>query len=129
MSNGVVEFDIGEFRKIHPELSTITDDQLRNFFKMACIILDNTPSSFVQDLEEREILLNLLVCHLATLSARGGSTVGLMASATQSKVSVSFSNPQNQTWYNQTQCGYTFYMMIRKYILGGRYYAYNHCQH
>ena len=47
--NGVVEFDVEDFKKTHPEMNNVNDDILSSLFGNACLLLDNTENSRVQD--------------------------------------------------------------------------------
>lgn len=123
--SGTVEFDIDEFKAMHPEGASISDAVLSGYFIMAGQICDNSERSLVKDVEERKILLYLLVCHIANLNLRGAGTVGIVSQATQGKVSTTFAVPTDVNWYKQTQCGWMYWQMTQKYRLGGRYYAYS----
>ena len=67
----VVVFDIADFRTIYPQFAELTDAQLTAFFEDACLYLDNTDASPVQNITLRKSLLYKIVCHLATLAQRG----------------------------------------------------------
>lgn len=123
--SGVVVFNVEDFKKRYPEFADQSKDVLNNWFEMACLSLDNTPQSMVKDLDERKLLLYLLICHMATLNKRGSANLGTVTSVTQGKVSASFSGIQNVNWFNQTQYGFNFYQATRKYRIGGRYHAYS----
>jgi len=120
-----VVFDITGFREVYPQFSGITDAQLKHFFKMAELVLDNTDFSIVKDEGERETLLWLLVCHLATLYLRG-DVVGNLTSASEGSVSASYAvlDWGNGKWYGQTPCGAAFWEATKKYRVGGYYFAY-----
>lgn len=124
---GVVVFDVEKFRAWYPEFEAMTDAQLDGFFARACLLLDNTPRSIVRNTDEREVLLYMLVCHLATLAQRGtGGAVGSVASATEGSVSASFapvSSTQGSQWFNQTSCGAAFWQAAKRYLYGGRTYV------
>lgn len=124
----VVEFDIDEFRAIYPHFAEVSDEQLRFFFSIAEVILDNSENSRITDLKERKLLLYLLVCHMATLFLRGTMT-GNISSATEGSVSASFGSYElgNGKWFGQTPCGALFWQLTGKYRAGGRYYAYQCC--
>lgn len=124
-----VVFNVAEFLAIYPQfVGVFTDAQLNQFFNVACLLCDNTENSAVKDLEERKTLLYMLVCHIATLQQRGTATPGLMASATEGKVSVSFSPyTNNPNWYSQTQCGATYWLATAKYRMGVRYVSWIPC--
>lgn len=126
----VVDFDIAEFREQYPQFSEITDGQLTSFFAIAGQIINNSDSSWVTDVDERKILLYLLVCHMATLALRGDIT-GNITSASQGSVSSGFGSYDlgSGKWFGQTPCGAAFWQLTGKYRAGGRYYAYQRCNH
>lgn len=67
--SGVVIFDVAKFREIYPKI-TATDAQLQSYFVESTMIMNNTEQSCVQNLSERELLLFLLVAHIALLQGR-----------------------------------------------------------
>ncbi|SPL70858.1 DUF4054 domain-containing protein [Acinetobacter stercoris] len=117
---GVVHFDIVKFREWYPEV-TLTDAQLQLLFIKAGMQLNNTEHSCVQNLLEREVLLYLLVAHLAILRMqveKGNTAVGRVASATEGSVSVSFDYGQtlpNEKWFAQTPYGAEYWQLTKKY--------------
>ena len=118
--SGVVVFDIAKFREIYPNI-TATDAQLESYFVEATMLLNNTDKSCVKSLVEREMLLFLLVAHLAMLQGRvesGNDAVGRVASATEGSVSVSFDNGTttlSDKWYQQTPYGSKYWALTSKY--------------
>lgn len=126
MTESDVVFDTDEFKNAYPQFANMSNQELENFFLVACQICDNTANSLVRDLVERKILLNLLVGHLAVLQQRDGA-VGALQSATEGKVSVSFAVPSNPNWYQQSQYGWTYWELTLKYSTGGRYYGFSQC--
>jgi len=128
----VVVFDATEWLNAHPQfVGRITEAQLNDAFDVACLLLDNTDNSPVpydpeHGIETRRILLNLLVCHLATLALRSPEQAGALTSATEGSVSTGFQIPQaaNADWWMQTPCGQTFWQAVRRFIVGGRYYPF-----
>ena len=73
--------------------------------------------------DEKENLLFMLVCHLATLASRGSA--GSMTSAKEGEVQVSFAAPTatgDAAWYNTTPCGAAYWQIIKKYRLGGMWF-------
>lgn len=118
--SGVVVFDIAKFRALYPNI-TATDAQLESYFVKATMLLNNTDKSCVKNLAEREILLFLLVAHLATLQARvesGNTAVGRLASGTEGSVSVTFDNGTttlSDKWYQQTPYGSEYWALTSKY--------------
>ena len=121
--NVVVEFDVEDFKKTHPEMNNVDDDIFTSLFGNACLLLDNTENSRVQDLNERKLLLYLLILHLYYLSERGGQAVGLMTGASEGNVSASFAGLNNANWYQQTQWGALYWQATAKYRRGVRYIA------
>ena len=85
-----VVFDKARFQAAYPEVQA-SDAQFAMWFTQAESLLDNTDHSIVKKLEEREMLLFLLVRHFAALAERAaqGGLVGRIASATEGSVSVS----------------------------------------
>lgn len=124
----VVVFDVEDFRTIYPQFSELTDAQLTAFFEDACLYLDNTDASPVQNITLRTSLLYKIVCHLATLAQRGGGVTGAVTSASEGSVSSSFSplqsTSENAAWWNQTACGAAFWMLWRRFTRGGYYVPY-----
>ncbi len=120
-----VVFDPLEFKVFYPQFEAVADERLTMFFTQACILLDNTDKSVVENLDERKILLYLLTCHIATLAERGGDIVGALTSAGEGSVNVAYSAPsaKNGAWYMQTQCGATYWQMTLPYRVGGLYIA------
>lgn len=116
----VVVFDLAEFRELYPKI-VAADDQLSMFFVMAESYLDNTDCSMVRNIEERKILLYLLVAHMAMLNQQtesGNAAVGRVSSATEGSVSVSLdygAMGDRERWYLQTPYGATYWQMTKKY--------------
>lgn len=123
-----VVFNVTEFRTIYPKFADLTDAQLNAFFDDACLYLSNDDSSPVQNLTLRKSLLYKIVCHLATLSERGGGVTGAVTSASEGSVSSSFSplqsNSEDGSWWNQTVCGAAFWQLWRRFTRGGYYVPY-----
>ena len=123
----VVIFDPVLFREQRPQFGDITkysDAFLQNCFDEATLICSNKESSLIpynpdRQVYDRQILLYLLTCHIATL--RNSGQVGTVTSATEDSVSAGFYIDQRKgaAWFTQTQCGYTYWQMIQKYRLGG----------
>ncbi len=118
--DGVVDFDIAKFRELYPNIKA-TNAQLEMFFVEACMLLNNTQTSCVKNLAERELLLYLLVAHIASLQARieaGNEAVGRIASASEGSVSVSLDNGPttlSDKWYMQTPYGAQYWALTSKY--------------
>jgi hypothetical protein len=120
-----VVFDVSEFRVLYPQFSETAEETLELYFRAACLLLDNTKNSLVQDIDERKLLLYMLVCHIATLKQNGDILVGAVTSAAQGSVNVSVTPLNNANWYTQTQCGAMFWAATAKYRMGMRYRAYH----
>ena len=125
----VVVFDAEEFLTLYPQFQNVfTPSQLEQFFKVACLLCNNTDNSPIADLEERKTLLYMLACHIATLMQRGTAMPGLITSATEGSVSVGLANyTNNPNWYSQTQCGSMYWLATAKYRVGMRYVPYVPC--
>lgn len=121
--SGVVTFDADDFKEYHPQMEDADDDVLQALFGSACLLLDNTENSIVEDLTERKLLLYLLVCHLYCLSQRGGDTVGMLTQASEGGVSATFAGLTNANWYQQTQWGALYWQATAKYRRGVRYFV------
>lgn len=130
----VVIFNPQDWLEIYTEFEgKLTDAQLNYAFNLATLLLDNTDASPVpydpeKGVETRKILLWLLVCHLASLAIRPIGQSGALTSATEGSVSTGFQIPQspNAAWFNQTNCGASYWQAIRKWAVGGRYYGEQH---
>lgn len=118
-----VVFDPSNFKLIYPSFATVPDVVLNNYFAEATLYIDNTDNSFVQDIGQRALLLNLLVAHIAALrSGENGQApngmVGRISSASQGSVSISSeygSSSEMGNWFNQTRFGAEFWMLTAKY--------------
>jgi hypothetical protein len=117
-------FDIEKFRTIYPQFAEIPDTTLEFMWNNALMISGLEHDTRVPD-EEKENLLFMLVCHLATLATRG--TAGAMTSAKQGEVQVTYSAPTSnpgtdEGWYMLTPCGSAYWQIIKKYRLGGLWF-------
>lgn len=113
---GIVIFDYENFIQLYPQFTDIPQKQLSYFFSQAELFCNNTAQSPVKNLTTREIMLNLLTCHLITLNQRGDQ-VGGVTSASEGGVSVSFAMPSKAgaDYFAQSQYGYTFWQMSAPY--------------
>lgn len=125
----VVVFEPQEFLMLYPQFQNVfAPSQLYQFFKVACLLCNNTENSPISDLEERKTLLYMLVCHIATLMQRGTAMPGLITSATEGSVSVGLQNySNNPNWFSQTQCGSMYWLATAKYRVGMRYVRWIPC--
>jgi hypothetical protein len=132
---GVVVFNYAVWAARYPELvPTVDADLAQSYFAEATLYLSNAPTSIVQDVGQRAVLLNMLVAHIASLYAtvngQAVSTlVGRIASAGQGSVNVSTdfgAQPGTAAWYNQTKYGASFDAAMAPYrnarpVRGRRY--------
>ena len=118
-----IVFDPSNFKLIYPSFEAVPEAVLQNYFDEATLYLDNSDGSFVHDMGQRRILLNLLVAHLAALrSGENGQApsgmVGRISSANQGSVSISSeygSSSEMGNWFNQTRFGAEFWMLTARY--------------
>lgn len=118
---GIVELDHNRFKEAYPQFNLLNDTQLQMLFVKACSLLNNTKCSYVKDLAEREMLLFLLMAHMAMIQGQineGNSAVGRASSASEGSVSVSLDYGQTtnaEKWYTQTPYGAEYCQMTSKY--------------
>lgn len=129
-----VEWNEAEWRALYPQFTAITSEQLTALWRMATSIIDNTEGTQIpydpdNGIFVRQIILYALMCHLATIATQDqAGQPGTLTNASEGSVSAGFYMPQFPgggvagAWYNQTPCGRTVWMMLRRYSLGGRYY-------
>lgn len=124
----VVVFNSTTFKARYPEFAAVSDDLLAACFVEAGLYLSNEDNSRVQDITRRELLLNMLTAHIATLGGALSADsqprpVGRMSSASEGSVSVSFDAtfpPGSASWFNQTQYGAAFWQATSN-LRGFRY--------
>ena len=116
-------FDITLFRQIYPQFSAISDDAL-TFMWQNALMISGIESDTRIPADQKQNLLFMLVCHLATLATRG--TAGAMTSAKQGEVQVTFASMPTSggeaDWYNLTPCGSAYWQAVRRYRLGGLWF-------
>lgn len=122
MTSHIVDFDVAAWSAAYPTLAKdLTPGQAQGYFDLACLSLNNTAASLVRDLNERRVLLWLLVAHqaqLGAMSSQSGGMVGRVSSASRGSVSVSsdtHSLPRDAGWFGQTQYGLTYWQATVKY--------------
>jgi hypothetical protein len=118
MTTGVVVFDPATFTTRYPEFATVGASLLSMYFdEVAMAYLDNTLASRVQQIEQRSVLLNMLVAHVAAINAgvNGQSAsplVGRVNTATEGSVSVGTDMggvPGTAAWFLQTKYGASYW--------------------
>lgn len=115
-------FDITTFRTIYPQFADIPDETLEFMWQNALMISGLEHDTRIPEAQKQNLLF-MLVCHLATLAQRG--TAGPMTSAKQGEVSVSYGAMSGGTegeWYNTTPCGAAYWQAIKRYRLGGMWF-------
>ena len=116
-------FDITRFRTVYPQFAETPPDASLEFMWQNALIISGIEQDSRIPEAEKENLLFMLVCHLATLASRGSA--GAMTSAKQGEVQVSFAAPTatgDAAWYNATPCGAAYWQIIKKYRLGGQWF-------
>ena len=123
----VITFDEAVFRAAYPEFSDVTTQTLSGYWDAACVITGiNTDVSPVPE-NVRRVLLNMAVCHLATLAQRGDNISGILTSAHEGSVSSGYAAPPmtaRNWWWLQTRCGAAYWEAMKPYRSGGLYFAY-----
>lgn len=119
--DGVVIFDADKFKQLYPAFASFSDVQLEMWFTEATLLLNNTKCSPVKNLAERELLLFLLVAHMAALQSRidsGNESVGRVSSASEGSVSISLdygASSNGEKWYVQTPYGAKYLKLTARY--------------
>lgn len=120
MADGIVVFDIEEFRDLYPAIQA-SDAQLIAYFGVAETFLSNTKCSVVKNLDARKNMLYLLTAHIAAITQQaesGNPTVGRIANATEGTVSIGLdygTMGNNERWYLQTPWGAMYWQLTKKY--------------
>lgn len=117
----IVTFSPDRFATRYPQFTGSDQAFLQACFDEAGLYLNNTESSPVIDVAERERLLHMLVAHLVALNKaieQGNSGVGRIASASEGSVSVSLDYGAvtgSQSWYAQTPYGASYWAATSAY--------------
>lgn len=120
----VAVFSYSEWALDYPLLAPWVDEATATrFFARAELLLNNTDCSPVTDVNQRLLLLNMLVAHLALLNAAINGTlpsglVGRVTGATEGSVTVSVdagAMSGSQAWYAQTTPGYEYWQATAFY--------------
>lgn len=127
--DNVVAFSVETFRAAYPKITAalVPDAQLEILWTVAEQFIDNTagsmfPYSRKDCVKTRQVMLYLMLCHLATMATWDVNQSGPVASAGEGSVSVSFGlqTAYGQEWLSGTPCGRTLLQMLIPYALGGR---------
>lgn len=120
----VVSFVYADWLGVYPAFTTTVSEPLAtSYFGLACLSLDNTDCSPVQDIAARTSLLYMATAHIAQLfSGSAGNPanglVGRVSSATEGSVSVSteFANKSaSAAWWLQTPWGAMWWQLTAPY--------------
>ena len=112
----VVTFNPATFKLRYPELAGIDSALLELYFNEATVYCCNTHSAIIRDVRIREIILNMLTAHIATLAKR--ELVGRISSATEGSVTVSaaMTTPSgSRAWFDQTPYGASAWQAMGPY--------------
>lgn len=119
---GVVGFEFQSWAFLFPELATVSPGQAAGYFARACLMVDNTPNSRIQDIPTRTTILYLATAHIAAMNATvngqsPSNLVGRISSATEGSVSVSteLQAPGSAGWWAMTRYGYEAYSAMAPY--------------
>jgi hypothetical protein len=124
VSNPVVTFDYNGWLLQYPEFAYVTAPQATGYFNQATLLVDNTPSSPVQDQAQLATLLNMATAHIAALFAPAAGQgprgiVGRINSASEGSVSVqaAYTEPKtdSQAYWNQTPYGAQYWVATLQY--------------
>lgn len=102
----VAVFDSSAFKLRYKEFSALTNELLQAYFDEACIYINNTDDSVIEDAALRLMILNMVTAHIAKLSDAPlvGRTASVHTSAGGVNVSVQY-EPGTRAWFIQTQYG------------------------
>lgn len=118
---GTAVWNPGIFLARYPEFTAAynaNQAKFASYFIEAGLYLSNCPTSPVQDVNRRLLLLNMLVAHISfingDLSADGQTRpVGRVSDASEGSVSAAFdftpATPGTGPWFNQSQYGAAFW--------------------
>ncbi len=101
-----VTFDLSTFRARYREFADLDQTLLAAFFAEACLHCNNTDASVITDLSMRELILNMIVAHLAELNTT--PLVGRVSSVSVGGITTAVDYRTlgtKEAWYNQTRYG------------------------
>jgi hypothetical protein len=123
-TTGVVTFTPSEFVSYYPAFDKVSPTSLQTNFNRACLLLDNSCCSRVQNAFERQILLGMLTAHITALTqGEWGNppqgAVGRVESAAEGSVNASLAYAETTSmtvaWLNSTKYGAEFVAATAKY--------------
>lgn len=136
----IVVFDPEVFRKRHAGFTDeekYTDEALEFCFTQAVEMVGNDDDSIIPyEPEEspkelaREIVLDLLTCHIATQNILWEDTqAGPLGNAAEGSVNAGFqslADTSNPAWWMSTKCGAQAWQIIKRYGSGVLYFGVEH---
>lgn len=123
---GVVTFNYALWAATYPALAAKVPEPLATrYFAQATLYLDNTDCSPVTDVDQRAVLLDMLVAHIAALNgataAGEAGLVGRISSVTEGSVTISADMnvaAGTEAWYMQTPWGAQYWAATVGYRSG-----------
>lgn len=121
---GVATFDYAGWLVRYPEFTgLVLEPQATAFFSDSGILyLDNSDGSAVQDVAARQLILYMIVAHLAKMSPAGGGqgAVGRVAEASEGTVraKLEYKGTEDSAWWDQTNYGAAAYKALLPYRMG-----------
>ena len=117
-----MSFDVAVFKTAFPEFASVSDVKITAASERAELYLSANCN------KSRLLAWQLLTAHILTLSkkATDGEIAGVLSSASESSVSVSFAAQDvsgNRYWYSQTPYGQEYLVLLKRCNIGGRYIA------
>jgi hypothetical protein len=121
MTSGIAVWSQVTFLARYPEFTAACNANpslYQSYFNEAGFYLSNTPTSRVQDVNRRLLLLNMITAHIAFLAGQLNTDgqarpVGRVSQASEGSVSATFDmNPQTPgsgPWFQQSQYGAAFW--------------------
>lgn len=113
-------FDVAAFKGVFPEFAGVDGLKVTAASERAELYLSANCN------KSRLLAWQLLTAHILTLSkkATDGDTAGVLASASEGSVSVSFATQDvsgDRYWYSQTPYGQEYLVLLKRCNIGGRY--------
>jgi hypothetical protein len=120
---GVVVFSASEFLTQYPSFTTVATAALQQNFNLACLMLENSCCSVVQDAPTRLLLLYLATAHItALLNGVNGQppqgVVGRITNAAEGSVNVQtemLTQSESAAYWQQTPWGLAFWQATLQY--------------
>lgn len=119
----IAQFDPVAFAATYPEYASLPAGQLQGYFALAGLYLANDGTGPVQDVVTQDLLMSLLVAHIAKLNATVNGVapsglVGRISSASEGSVSVSVDAsgvPGSAAWFAQSPYGFQFWQATARF--------------